>query len=225
MSSLDVAAQGVPGGGDEHQGGVPGVRLHRDTGRCSRTPCHQDGRHRPHTRRSATQPSGSRIMFGSAVVWCVRCSCRWSTHRGTRSATSGRRKKRRIHYFLMSLPHSDGIFIKAYPERSATGMCRRSPSWAELYDNEDYRFPIEIIRVIDGDGFKARALDGINRELEVRLYAIDAPEGRQKYGREATNHLRNLTKVGRFWLETKNQDPHGRTRDGRQDVCHSIQRR
>ena len=76
---------------------------------------------------------------------------------------------------------------------------------------EDYRFPIEIIRVIDGDGFKARALDGINRELEVRLYAIDAPEGRQKYGREATNHLRNLTKVGRFWLETKNQDPHGRT--------------
>ena len=77
--------------------------------------------------------------------------------------------------------------------------------------SEDYRFPIEIIRVIDGDGFKARALDGTNRELEVRLYAIDAPEGRQKYGREATNHLRNLTEVGHFWLEAKNQDPHGRT--------------
>ena len=36
---------------------------------------------------------------------------RWSTHRGTRSATSGLSKKRRIHYFVMSLPHSDGIFI------------------------------------------------------------------------------------------------------------------
>ena len=45
----------------------------------------------------------------------------------------------------------------------------------------------------------------------MRLYAIDAPEGRQKYGREATNHLRNLTNVERFWLKTKNQDPHGRT--------------
>ena len=77
--------------------------------------------------------------------------------------------------------------------------------------SEDYRFPIEILQVIDGDGFKARAQDGTNRELEVRLYAIDAPEGRQKYGREATNHLRNLTKVGRFWLVTKDQDPHGRT--------------
>ena len=28
---------------------------------------------------------------GSAGVWCVRCSCRWNTHRATRSATSVRR--------------------------------------------------------------------------------------------------------------------------------------
>ena len=80
-----------------------------------------------------------------------------------------------------------------------------------MVNSEDYRFPIEVLRVVDGDGFKARAQDGTNRELEVRLYAIDAPEGRQKYGREATNHLRNLTKAGRFWLVTKDHDPHGRT--------------
>ena len=37
-------AQGVPGGGDEHQGGVPGVRACTETpcARCSRTPCHRD---------------------------------------------------------------------------------------------------------------------------------------------------------------------------------------
>ena len=54
-------------------------------------------------------------------------------------------KKRRVHYFVMSLPHSDGIFIKAYPAETTeafciprllrhmkrTGTCPRSPSWAE----------------------------------------------------------------------------------------------
>ncbi|MCY4581173.1 MAG: ankyrin repeat domain-containing protein [Chloroflexi bacterium] len=95
-----------------------------------------------------------------------------------------------------------------------------------MTNDEDYRFPIEILQVIDGDGFKARAQDGTNRELEVRLYAIDAPEGRQKYGREATKHLRILTKAGRFWLVTKGQDRHGRTiaivyRDG-VDAEHTL---
>ena len=75
---------------------------------------------------------------------------------------------------------------------------------------EDNRFPIEIISVVDGDGFEARALDGTNRDIEVRLFAIDAPEGRQKYGRESTDHLRNLTRQGRFWVEVKDQDRYGR---------------
>ena len=44
--------------------------------------------------------------------------------------------------------------------------------------------------------------------------------------RQRRNHLRNLTKVGRFWLETKNQDPHGRTiaivyKDGK-DAEHTL---
>ena len=37
--------------------------------------------------------------------------------------------------------------------------------------------PIEIIRIIDGDGFEARVLVRSGRTIEVRLYAIDAPEG------------------------------------------------
>ena len=76
---------------------------------------------------------------------------------------------------------------------------------------ENDRYPIEITRVTDGDGFEARALDGSDRTFEVRLYAIDAPEGTQKYGKEATNHLRQLVKDGRLWLEGKGQDPNDRT--------------
>ena len=77
--------------------------------------------------------------------------------------------------------------------------------------NREDEFPIEITRVTDGDGFEARALDGSDRTFEVRLYAIDAPEGTQKYGKEATDHLRQEVKGGRFWLEGKGTDPHGRT--------------
>ena len=77
--------------------------------------------------------------------------------------------------------------------------------------NREDEFPIEITRVIDGDGFEARALDGSDRTFEVRLYAIDAPERTQKYGKEATDHLRQEVKGGRFWLEVKGTDPNGRT--------------
>ena len=32
-------------------------------------------------------------------------------------------EKRRIHYFVMSLPHSDGIFVKAYPGETTEAFC------------------------------------------------------------------------------------------------------
>ena len=80
-----------------------------------------------------------------------------------------------------------------------------------MVSREDDRYPIEITHVIDGDGFQAKALDGSNRAVEVRLYAIDAPEGGQKYGQEATNHLRQVVRDGRFWLQVRGQDPNGRT--------------
>ena len=80
-----------------------------------------------------------------------------------------------------------------------------------MVSREDDRYPIEITHVIDGDGFQAKALDGSNRAVEVRLYAIDAPEGGQKYGQEATKHLRQVVRDGRFWLQVRGQDPNGRT--------------
>ena len=80
-----------------------------------------------------------------------------------------------------------------------------------MSNSEDDRFPIEITRVVDGDGFEARVLDGSDRMIDVRLYAIDAPESDQTYGRESMNHLRQLAQDGRFWLEVKGEDPNGRT--------------
>ena len=81
-----------------------------------------------------------------------------------------------------------------------------------MVSGEDNRYPIEITRVIDGDGFMAKALDGSDRAVEVRLYAIDAPEGGQKYGQEATNHLRQVVENGRLWLQVIGEpDPNGRT--------------
>ena len=32
-------------------------------------------------------------------------------------------EKRRVHYFVMSLPHSDGIFVKAYPGETTEAFC------------------------------------------------------------------------------------------------------
>ena len=62
-------------------------------------------------------------------MWCVRCSCRWNTHRAHAQCDFGQAwafmggKKRRVHYFVMSLPHSDGIFIKAYPAETTEAFC------------------------------------------------------------------------------------------------------
>ena len=32
-------------------------------------------------------------------------------------------ERRRIHYFVLSLPHSDGIFVKAYPAETTEAFC------------------------------------------------------------------------------------------------------
>ena len=78
-------------------------------------------------------------------------------------------------------------------------------------NREGNRFPIEITRVVDGDGFEARVLDGSGRMIDVRLFAIDAPESEQTYGRASTEYLRQLVQDGRFWLEVRALDSNGRT--------------
>ena len=62
-------------------------------------------------------------------MWCVRCSCRCRILTGHAQCDFGQAwafiggKRRRIHYFVMSLPHSDGIFIKAYPAETTEAFC------------------------------------------------------------------------------------------------------
>ncbi|MDE2688373.1 MAG: ankyrin repeat domain-containing protein [Chloroflexota bacterium] len=82
-----------------------------------------------------------------------------------------------------------------------------------MRNRERNRFPIEIARVVDGDGFEARVLDGSGRYIAIRLYAIDAPEAPQKYGKQATEYLISLVRQGRrFWADVKNpRDPYERT--------------
>ena len=70
--------------------------------------------------------------------------------------------------------------------------------------------PIEISKISDGDGLTARPLDGSDTDIEVRLFAIDAPELHQKYGGESADHLRKLTESGRFWMMQQDGDRFGR---------------
>ena len=54
-------------------------------------------------------------------------------------------------------------------------------------------FAVRVISVQDGDSLVARAVQGRNNdEFRVRLYAIDAPEHDQEYGREARDYLWRL---------------------------------
>ena len=57
------------------------------------------------------------------------------------------------------------------------------------------RFKIRVKRVVDGDSLvlrRAGILGWVFGSFTARLYAIDAPEASQPYGREATEGLRKL---------------------------------
>ena len=60
---------------------------------------------------------------------------------------------------------------------------------------------INLSEIRDGDSFLARD-DAASRDIEVRLYGVDAPEGRQRYGEEAKEYLKELVGENpRFNLE------------------------
>ena len=73
-------------------------------------------------------------------------------------------------------------------------------------------FPVRVVSVQDGDSLVVQLPQSReNEQYRVRLYAIDAPEGDQTYGREARDYLRRLV-----WnrtdliLETMDTDRYGR---------------
>ncbi len=65
-----------------------------------------------------------------------------------------------------------------------------------------------VIHVIDGDTLDC-LVDG-NME-RIRLFGIDAPEGKQNYGPESTEHLRQLVSGKRFRIEITGKDRYGRS--------------
>ena len=54
-------------------------------------------------------------------------------------------------------------------------------------------FPVRVVAVQDGDSLVVRAVHSrYDEQYRIRLYAIDAPEHDQEYGREARDYLRRL---------------------------------
>ena len=74
-------------------------------------------------------------------------------------------------------------------------------------------FPVRVVSVQDGDSLVV-VPSGVSRrgsELRVRLYAIDAPEMDQEYGREARDYLSRLVRgKSDLLLEPVDTDRYGR---------------
>ena len=73
-------------------------------------------------------------------------------------------------------------------------------------------FAVRVVSVQDGDSLVARPAQGRNNgEFRVRLYAIDAPEHDQEYGREARDYLWRLVwNRTDLMLEPVDTDRYGR---------------
>ena len=72
---------------------------------------------------------------------------------------------------------------------------------------------VKIQRVVDGDSLEVKygGLCGfMRRPFPVRLYAIDAPELAQPYGREARSQLTSLVRRGGIRMEEIATDRYGR---------------
>ena len=73
-------------------------------------------------------------------------------------------------------------------------------------------FPVRVVAVQDGDSLIVRvAHSRYDEQYRIRLYAIDAPEHDQEYGREARDYLRRLVwNRTDLMLEPVDTDQYGR---------------
>jgi micrococcal nuclease len=73
-------------------------------------------------------------------------------------------------------------------------------------------FPVRVVSVQDGDSLVVRPTrSGRDEQFRLRLYAIDAPEGDQRYGHEARDYLRRLVwNRTDLMLESMDTDQYGR---------------
>lgn len=68
-------------------------------------------------------------------------------------------------------------------------------------------FETRVSRVIDGDTLEIRFN---SKKLRVRIYGIDAPELKQKFGKESKARLVSLVQGRRVNIVPKNRDKYGR---------------
>ena len=66
-----------------------------------------------------------------------------------------------------------------------------------------------LVRVSDGDSFELR--DEKNKSVKVRLYGVDAPESKQRFGKESREHLRELLEGKTLRLKTLYKDNYKRS--------------
>lgn len=69
-------------------------------------------------------------------------------------------------------------------------------------------FKAQVIRVTDGDSLLVR--DASGRTYRIRVAGIDAPEGRQAYGSQSSEHLRRLLNEPAVTIKSNKTDRYGR---------------
>ena len=100
-----------------------------------------------------------------------------------------------------------GLFLRwiVGPGWSSRGSNQRTP-------RPGRPVPVRVVRVQDGDSLIVAFPNSRgNDHYRVRLYAIDAPEHDQRFGREATDYLRRLVRNRNdLMLEAMATDRYGR---------------
>ena len=87
-------------------------------------------------------------------------------------------------------------------EKSAKTAAEKS---VPALDKNEYR----LAYLADGDSFELE--DSRKRKIKVRLYGVDAPEGRQAFGNASRNHLRKMLDGKKLLIRSMYKDNHQRT--------------
>ncbi|MCI5158954.1 MAG: hypothetical protein D3906_11085 [Candidatus Electrothrix sp. AUS1_2] len=77
-----------------------------------------------------------------------------------------------------------------------------------LLPNSAHGWKGEVVKVLDGDTLQVTQGKEV---IKIRLYGVDCPESRQKYGHEATEFARKLVLGKKVRVEAVDTDRYGRT--------------
>lgn len=131
--------------------------------------------------------------------------------------TSNRRQKSHWHFYIFFVL---SIFIVIFLVKYK--ILEKIKSWPKQENSAQNNGPIsgKVLHIKDGDSFIMR-LDTDNqsniekfpnqKEVEVRLSSIDAPEYNQNYGQECRQELSDLIRNKSISIEPETQDRYGRT--------------